>query len=603
VNSRPNIRASLKSLWGHLGARRRGQFLLLLVLVLATVVAEIVSLSAIVPFIGALAAPDKVMEYGVVARFAAFIGADNAQELLLPLTLVFAAVSLVAGGVRLLFIWASTRFTFATGADLSIEVYRRTLHQPYEVHIRRSSSEVISGIAAKIGGTMLGVLLPVTVFVSQALLIVAIIATLLIIDPMVALVSAVGFGSCYAIVSWITDGQLRRNGRHIAVEQTHVVKALQEGLGGIRDVLLDSSQHVYTAIYQRSDRLLRRAQGTNIFIAQSPKPMIEAVGMVLIAGIAYGLSTRPGGISEALPALAALALGAQRLLPALQACFSSWASIVGSESVLADTIELLDQPLDEELLRPAPPPVSMEQGIELKGVRFRYAPDAAWALDGLDLTIPRGARVGIVGGTGGGKSTTMDLLMGLLRPTEGVIAVDGEALSRSRIRAWQRAIAHVPQTIYLADATLAENIALGVPRDKIDLERVKNAARRAHIAELIESRPLGYDEVVGERGVRLSGGQRQRIGIARALYKEASVLVLDEATSALDNVTERSVMEAIEGLDRGLTILVIAHRLTTVRRCDFIVQIERGRVLAQGTYDALLEGSPSFRQMASAIHS
>jgi ATP-binding cassette subfamily B protein len=602
VKLRPPILALLRSLWAHLGPRRRGQFLWLLVLVFATVFAEIVSLSAIVPFIAALAAPDKVMSYGVVARFADLIGARSAQELLLPLTLVFAALSLAAGGVRLLFTWASTRFTFATGADLSIEVYRRTLHQPYEVHIRRSSSEVISGIATKIGGTMLGVLLPIAVFMSQGLLIIAIMVTLLVIDPMVALVSALGFGTCYALVTWITDSQLRRNSRHISIEQTHVVKALQEGLGGIRDVLLDGTQDVYCGIYQRSDRILRRAQGTNIFIAQSPKPMIEAVGMVLIAGIAYGLSTRAGGIAEALPSLAALALGAQRLLPALQACFASWASIVGSEAVLADTIELLDQPIDEESLRPAPPPLRLETAIAFEEVRFRYAPEAPWVLDGLNLVIPRGARVGIVGGTGSGKSTTLDLLMGLLRPTEGLIAVDGEPLSRSRIRAWQRAIAHVPQTIYLADATLAENIALGVPTDKIDPERLKNAARRAHIAELIESRPLGYDEVVGERGVRLSGGQRQRIGIARALYKQASVLVLDEATSALDNVTERSVMEAIESLDRGLTILVIAHRLTTVRRCDFIVQIERGRVVAQGSYDTLLADSPSFRQMATAIH-
>jgi ATP-binding cassette subfamily B protein len=233
-------------------------------------------------------------------------------------------------------------------------------------------------------------------------------------------------------------------------------------------------------------------------------------------------------------------------------------------------------------------------------VRFRYTNDGPWVLDGLDLTIPKGARVGLVGSTGSGKSTALDLLMGLLNPTEGELLVDAQSIIGNRIRAWQRTIAHVPQSIYLADTTLAENIAFGVSRDAIDLRRVQQAARQAQIAEFIESRPESYDAFVGERGIRLSGGQRQRIGIARALYKQASVLVFDEATSALDNATERSVMGTIDALNRDLTILLIAHRLTTVRRCDIIVELEHGRVVAQGTYDQLLECSPSFRQMARA---
>ncbi len=233
-------------------------------------------------------------------------------------------------------------------------------------------------------------------------------------------------------------------------------------------------------------------------------------------------------------------------------------------------------------------------------MRFRYHREGPWIVDGLNLKIAHGSRVGFVGATGSGKTTTMDLLMGLLPVSQGEIRVDDVTIGRDRVRAWQRTIAHVPQSIYLADATLAENIALGVERRLIDMDRVRDAARRAHIAELIESRPRGYDEPVGERGVRLSGGQRQRIGIARALYKRASVLVLDEATSALDNVTEKSVMESIEALDRDLTILLIAHRLSTVRRCDVIVQLEHGRVAALGTYDELFESSQSFRQMARA---
>ena len=233
-------------------------------------------------------------------------------------------------------------------------------------------------------------------------------------------------------------------------------------------------------------------------------------------------------------------------------------------------------------------------------MRFRYSSDTPWVLDGFNLTISKGARVGFVGSTGSGKSTTLDLLMGLLMPTEGELLVDGQPVSGNRLRAWQRTIAHVPQSIYLADATLAENIAFGVPRDAIDLQRVQQAARQSQIADFIENRPEGYRAYVGERGIRLSGGQRQRIGIARALYKQASVLVFDEATSALDNATEQAVIDAIESFNRDLTILLIAHRLTTVRRCDIIVELEHGRVAAQGTYEQLLECSPSFRQIAHA---
>jgi ATP-binding cassette subfamily B protein len=222
-------------------------------------------------------------------------------------------------------------------------------------------------------------------------------------------------------------------------------------------------------------------------------------------------------------------------------------------------------------------------------------------LNDLSFTIRKGTRVGFVGSTGSGKSTALDLLMGLLMPTEGELLVDNEPVTGSRVRAWQRSIAHVPQSIYLADTTLAENIAFGVPREAIDLERVRRAARQAQIAEFIESRLEGYDVSVGERGIRLSGGQRQRIGIARALYKQASVLVFDEATSALDNATEQSVMDAIDGLDRDLTIVLIAHRLTTVRRCDTIIELQNGRLVAQGTYEQLLECSPSFRSMVRVV--
>jgi ATP-binding cassette, subfamily B, bacterial PglK len=593
----PNL---LARLWHHLNRRRRRQFLLLMGLILISAFAEVISLGAVVPFLGILVAPDRVFSHPIVADVAQNWGITSADQLVLPLTVAFAAAALFAGAIRMLLLWVSTRLAYASGAELSIEVYRRTLYQPYRVHVARNSSEVISGIISKVGGTV-NVLPVLLIMISSTVLLVAIMLALLAIDPMVASVAAVGFGASYMLITWISRRRLFGNSQRIAHEQTQVVKALQEGLGGIRDVLLDGTQSVYWNIYRQADQPLRWAQGNNTFISQSPRYIMETLGMVLIAALAYALSRQVGGISTALPVLGALALGAQRLLPALQQIYVSWATITGSHASLADTIELLDQPVSAEYLQPAPAPLLIQQDIRFNAVRFRFTSDSPWVLDGLNLTIRKGSRVGFVGSTGSGKSTTLDLLMGLLMPTEGELLVDDQPISGNRVMSWQRSIAHVPQNIYLADSTLAENIAFGVPPDTIDMDRVQQAARQAQIADFIESSPKGYQAYVGERGIRLSGGQRQRIGIARALYKQASVLVFDEATSALDNATEQSVMDAIQALSSDLTILLIAHRLSTVRRCDTIVELEHGQVVAQGTYEQLFECSPSFRKMTRAI--
>jgi ABC-type multidrug transport system fused ATPase/permease subunit len=264
-------------------------------------------------------------------------------------------------------------------------------------------------------------------------------------------------------------------------------------------------------------------------------------------------------------------------------------------------LELLDQPLPGYAGQPAPAPLAFRQSIVFDHVSFRHSGNGDWALEDINLVIPKGARVGFVGSTGSGKSTLLDLLMLLLEPTSGKILVDmQEVAGEERRRAWQRNIAHVPQSIYLADTTLAENIAFGVLPGDTDMDRVRKSARQAQIDRFIESRAEGYNALAGERGIRLSGGERQRIGIARALYKNASVLVFDEATSALDNSTEQALMDAINGLDRELTILLIAHRLSTVQSCDLIIELASGRIVAQGTFSQLKEHSPSFRQMLYA---
>lgn len=576
----------LMRLWRHLSRRRQRQFGLLMVLMLVSAFAEVVSLGAVLPFLGILVAPERFFGYPLVAKLAQTWGLTAATQLVLPLTIGFALAAVAAGAIRILLLWANTRFTVASGADLSMEVYRRTLYQPYSIHVARNSSSVISGINKV--DVAVSVLAQVLLLLSSTVLLVAVLFTLIAVDPLVASVAATCFGASYGLISWFTRRQLRRNSQRIAHEQTQVLKALQEGMGGIRDVLLDGTQPVYCDIYRRADYPLRWAANNNVFIGGSPRFAMEALGMVLIAVLAYALSHQEGGLGTAVPVLGVLALGAQRLLPALQLAFSAWSGISGSRASLVDAIELLDQPLPADVLLPAPAPLPLHQAIEFKSVRFRYSADGPWVLDGLDLVIPKGARIGFVGGTGSGKSTTLDLLMGLLSPTEGQLRVDGEPVEGRRLRAWQRNIAHVPQSIYLADASLAENIAFGVPPAAIDFERVRQAARQAQISDFIEGRSDGYAALVGERGVRLSGGQRQRIGIARALYKQSKVLVFDEATSALDNETEQTVMQAIEGLREDLTILIIAHRLTTLKNCTQIIELGDGGIKRIGAYQDIV---------------
>jgi ABC-type multidrug transport system fused ATPase/permease subunit len=592
----------LVRLWHYLSQRRRRQFGLLLGLMLVSAFAEIVSLSAVIPFLGILTAPDLVFNQPIVADVALAWGITSADQLVLPITVTFAVAALMAGVIRIILLWATTQLAVVSGADLSIEVYRRTLYQPYWVHASRNSSETISGITGKVDITVFGVLLPLLQLVSSIVLLVGIIIALIFINPMVALITTTGFGIVYGLLTWLTRRRLKRNSQRISYEYTQVIKPLQEGLGGIRDVLLDGTQQVYCDLYRKSILRMRQANGNNIFIGGSPRFAMESLGIVLITVLAFSLSRQSGGVSSALPVLGALALGAQRLLPALQQIYGAWTSIVGSQASLAGTIELLDQPIPPaEVLQITVVPKSFCDDIRFKGVRFRYTSDSPWVINGINLVIPKGARIGFVGSTGSGKSTMTDLLMGLLTPTEGEFLVDGQLISGNLVAAWQRNIAHVPQNIFLADITLAENIAFGVPHSSIDMILVQKVSQQAQIADFIESRPEGYNAFVGERGVRLSSGQCQRIGIARALYKQAAVLVLDEATSALDNVTEQSVMEAIERLNRNLTILLIAHRLTTVRSCDIIVEMENGRIVAQGTYEQLLECSPSFRKAALSM--
>ena len=585
-----SITTLLKRLWHHISPRRRVQFMLLLVLMVGASFAEILSIGAVLPFLAVLTAPERIFQLSAAQPFIKALGMKNPSQLLLPLTIIFGLAALLSGGVRLFLLWASTRLSYATGADLSISIYRRTLYQPYSVHVARNSSEIINGISTKTN-TVIYTFTSILNLISSSIILLAILITLVSVDPVIALAAFGGFGLLYALIIKITQSRLVVNSQRIAHESTQVIKSLQEGLGGIRDVLIDGTQAAYCQIYRNADLPLRHAQGNNLFISMSPRYALEALGMLLISALAYMLALQPNGIAKAIPVLGVLALGAQRLLPILQLAYSSLSTIQGGQASLMDALELLEQPLPDYADQPPAKPLMFRKQIELKNLSFRYTDQTPLVLNNLNLKISKGSRTGFIGVTGSGKSTLLDVVMGLLQPTDGALEIDGQSITSANNRAWQAHIAHVPQAIYLSDSTIEENIAFGIPKGNIDHNRVKQAAQQAQIAHIIESWPKKYNTYVGERGIRLSGGQRQRIGIARALYKQADVIIFDEATSALDNDTEQAVMEAIESLGNELTILIIAHRLTTLKNCTQVVEIGEEGIKRIGTYTDIV-GAP-----------
>jgi ATP-binding cassette, subfamily B, bacterial PglK len=587
TQSQPLIQ-NLGRLYSHISPLRRKQFVLLLVLMILAAFAEVFSIGAVLPFLTVLMSPEVVYEHSYAQPFIRYFGLVSPDQLLLPMTIAFGFAALLAGGMRLLLLWAGTKVSYLTGADLTIKVYRGTLYQPYSVHVSRNSSAIINTMVGKVNAAIQSTIIPVLNIISSVTMLVVTLSFLLVIEPKITIITFGGFGLIYIAIVSLTAKFLFNNGSRIAREHTQVVKLLQEGLGSIRDILLDGTQELYCKLYRKSDLPLRRAQGINVFIGSSPRFGIEALGMTFLAFIVYFLAKEPGGIAQSIPVIGILALGAQRLLPVLQLSYHSWSTIQGARAQVADVLFFLDQPIPDYAGKASLELLPFQHELNFNQLSFSYGPEEPKVLNQIDLSIAKGARVGFIGATGSGKSTLIDIVMGLLSPTKGSMSIDGEVITEDNFRSWQKHIAHVPQSIFLADSSIEDNIALGVPKDQVDFERIKKAAKRAQLADLIECWPKKYQTFVGERGVRLSGGQRQRIGIARALYKQADVLILDEATSSLDSETEKEVMQAIndlsDDLSDDLTIIIVAHRLTTLSSCAQIVELDKGNIKRIGSY-------------------
>jgi len=578
----------LKRIYVYISSKRKVQFALLIFFAIVTSLLEVISLGAVMPLIGVLTQPEELFYSENLQWLILFFNIETPQKLIFPITLVFGIAALISGIFRTLLLRFGISLSNFTGADLSEDIYRKTLHQPYHVHLRRSSSEIISGLTQKVR-SVTSVIESFVNVITSLFLLVAILLTLIYIDPYVALISFSAFGLSYGLIAISTKKILNSNSNIVANLQTKVIQNLQEGLGSIREVLLGSTQDVYTNSYSKKMSSLLKATGDNQFITLFPRFSMETIAMVLIAALSYLISLREEGLLNALPALGAMALAAQRLLPLMQLFYANWSNLVGNEIAIQDVLTLLDQNLEINTID-SKESVSFSKSIKFKNLSFKYPGSDDFIFKNAELDINKGSTIGFVGETGSGKSTGLDILMSLLTPSDGDLLVDDIKIGSHNSQNWKKLISHVPQSIFLIDSSIKDNIIFGI-ENQINEDKLENSLVMSQTKNFVESLPNKVQTLVGESGSRLSGGQRQRIGIARSLYKSSEVLVLDEATSALDSKTEEKVMDSLSVLRSDLTVLIIAHRITTLSKCDKIFLIENKVFKDMGPYEDFIRTS------------
>lgn len=580
--------------------QRRGALLLCMVVVMAAL--ETVGIASVTPFLAVLGNPEVVSSNPILYALYQKTGTQSISSFLMILGLIAFAVIIFAAVFRIATLYAMHRFVQMRRHSIGERLLETYLRQPYSFFLSRHSADMAKTILSEVDTLILIVFRPAFNVIAYACVAIAIVVLLMAINPWLALVAGGLVGGLYAAIFIAVKGALGRTGRDRELANKQRFTAASEAISGIKDIKLLGRERAYLSRFRPASIRFARHWATNETLSQVPKYFIEAVGVGAVLGLALYLMNVGDGVGEVLPVLGLYAFAGYKLLPAAQQIYAGISNLkFGAAAVYAidrDLSELrgLAEPDTEGSERLVP-----EKDIALHDIDFIYPGSTRPAISNISFSIPVGASIGLVGGTGAGKTTLVDVILGLLQPTSGFVSIDDTPISKSNIRSWQRSLGYVPQHIFLADASIAENIALGVPAADLSMEKVRQCAAMAQIDRFIETElPEGYGTVVGESGVRLSGGQRQRIGIARALYHDPQVLVFDEATSALDSVTERFVMEAITTLAKKKTMIFITHRFSTVRNCDWILLLEGGRVRDQGSFEDLLNRDERFRALANA---
>jgi ATP-binding cassette, subfamily B, bacterial PglK len=590
-----------RKIFSLLDSRERRRFWALTGIMVLVAIVEIVGISSVLLLLNVLSDPASIHDKTALSFLYTKLGFTN--NFSFQVALAVAVLVVVMGGLAIKAVgsYAAIRFGAMRGYTISSRLLGSYLHQPYEWFLDRNSSEIGKNVLNEVDGLVGRVISPALRLIAGSLMVLAIVGLLMFVDPLVTILSAGLLGCSYAFIYLKLRERLRRHGEDMMHAFGERFRVAQEATGGIKDVKLLGLEDSYIGIYETAAYKTARSSSSLGVISELPRFALEAITFGTLLALVLLLLLRSGGdIADIVPTLGVFAFSVMRLLPALQQIYNSLATIRGGRAILDNiTTDYLAGKAGTAVSQTSTAPLRLEQKLELSQVGFSYASAGRAALHGLDMVIPARTTVGIVGGTGAGKTTLVDLVLGLLIADAGEIRVDGTAITAENLRAWQKTLGYVPQAIFLTDDTVAANIAFGVPKDQIDMAAVERAARTAALHEFVLAElPLGYGTVVGERGIRLSGGQRQRIGIARALYRDPTLLIMDEATSALDNITERVVMEAVQNIRADKTIILIAHRLTTVKTCDAIFLMEQGRIVAQGTYDELVAGNETFRKMA-----
>jgi ABC-type multidrug transport system fused ATPase/permease subunit len=594
--------ANLRKLYDVLNPRERRNALILLGMMLVQGLLEAMGVASIVPFMAVLSNPQTIQTNPYLAAAYQYIGAPNQTWFLIFLGLASLSVILARIGISAATSYAIVRYAQLRSFSLSIRLLQNYLSRPYGWFLNRHSADMGKSLLSEVEEVVQGSLMRSFDLAAQLIVSTSLILLVVIAEPRAAIIATSLLGTVYAFVYFSLRPRIERMGRESRAANQDRFKLVQEMFSGIKEVKIGGLEHPYLRRFSNAAHRFARRKAKFAVLRDLPRYLLEAFSMAGIMAILLLLMVRAhGDFTKIVPVMTLYAFAGLRLLPMLQRIYANLVSLrFGSATLDAIHRDMQEIGVPIMLAGRRKDRLPLRDQIQLRDITFTYPKADRASLQDISLTIASRTTVGFVGSTGSGKTTLVDVVLGLLAPQQGELTVDGTLITADNVGAWQQAIGYVPQQIFLADETVAGNIAFGVPPHEIDMKAVECAARIANLHDFImDELPQKYETKVGERGVRLSGGQRQRVGIARALYHDPDVLVLDEATSALDNLTERAVMDAVHNLSHQKTVLIIAHRLSTVQTCDRLFLLDHGRLKAVGTYDELLKADPAFRRMAS----